>query len=46
MTPDEIRASADRHRSPMVLQCMEDHLKGNRHDLGMFYIDPSITCKP
>lgn len=46
MTPDEVRASAHRHRSPMVLQCMEDHLKGNRHDLGMFYIDPSITRKP
>jgi len=26
MTPEEIRASVQRHRSPLVLQCIEDHL--------------------
>lgn len=26
MTPDELRASADQHRSPLVLQCVEDFL--------------------
>ena len=30
MSPDEVRASADRHRSPLVLRCIEDHLRGQR----------------
>jgi ADP-ribose pyrophosphatase YjhB (NUDIX family) len=33
MTLDEVRASADRHRSPLVLQCIEDHRAGLRHPL-------------
>ena len=33
MTPDEIRASAPRHRSPLVLRCMEDYLAGKRDPL-------------
>ena len=33
MSPDEIRASAGRHRSPLVLQCMEDYLAGKRYPL-------------
>ena len=30
LTPDEVRASAARHRSPLLLQCIEDHLAGKR----------------
>ena len=30
---DEIRASADRHRSPMVLRCIEDWQAGRRYPL-------------
>ena len=26
LTADEVRASADRHRSPLLLKCMEDYL--------------------
>ncbi len=33
MTPDEIRATAERHRSPLVLQCVEDYLAGKRYPL-------------
>ncbi|HEY3326910.1 MAG TPA: NUDIX hydrolase [Novimethylophilus sp.] len=33
MTPDEIRATADRHRSPQVLTCIEHHLAGRRFPL-------------
>ena len=33
MTPDEIRASADRHRSPLVWQCVSDYLDGRRFPL-------------
>lgn len=42
MTPDEIRASTDRHRSPLVLRCMEDHLRGQRFALDLIYTDPTV----
>lgn len=42
LTPDEIRASTARHRSPLVLRCMEDHLRGQRHPLDLVYTDASV----
>jgi len=30
MAPDEIRAQVARHRSPMVMRCIDDHLAGRR----------------
>ena len=33
LDPDEIRACVDRHRSPLVLRCVEDHLAGRRYPL-------------
>jgi 8-oxo-dGTP pyrophosphatase MutT (NUDIX family) len=42
MTPEEIRASAGRHRSPLVLRCMEDHLRGQRHPLELVYTDATV----
>ncbi|NOT17239.1 MAG: NUDIX hydrolase [Sulfuriferula sp.] len=30
---DAIRASADRHRSPLVLHCIDDYLRGTRYPL-------------
>ena len=33
MTPDEIRASTERHRSPLVWQCVSDYLTGCRFPL-------------
>lgn len=33
MTPDEIRASVPHHRSPLILQCVEDYLAGKRYPL-------------
>lgn len=35
MTPQEIRATADRHRSPLIVQCVEDWLAGRRYDLDL-----------
>jgi ADP-ribose pyrophosphatase YjhB (NUDIX family) len=35
LTPDEIRAAQDRHRSPLILRCMEDYLAGRRYPLDM-----------
>ena len=35
LTPDEIRTSKMRHRSPLVLRCMEDYLAGKRYPLDL-----------
>jgi 8-oxo-dGTP pyrophosphatase MutT (NUDIX family) len=43
MSPDEIRASASRHRSPLVVQCMEDYLQGQRYPLTLIHTDLSNT---
>ena len=42
LTPDEVRASAHRHRSPLVLRCIEDHLAGVRHALDAVQADASL----
>jgi len=33
MTPAEIRSSVPRHRSPLILRCVEDYLAGKRYPL-------------
>ncbi|MEJ8845023.1 NUDIX hydrolase [Variovorax rhizosphaerae] len=43
LTIDEIRASTERHRSPLLLQCIEDYLAGQRYPLGLIHVDPSVT---
>ncbi len=43
MTADEVRASSPRHRSPLVLQCMEDYLRGQRTPLTAVITDISVT---
>lgn len=42
MTPGEVRASAERHRSPMVLRCIEDHLAGQRFPLSLIQADGEL----
>ncbi|MDM0106203.1 NUDIX hydrolase [Variovorax sp. J22R24] len=42
MTAEEIRASTARHRSPLLLQCVEDYLAGKRHPLTLIHIDDSV----
>lgn len=37
LTADEIRASTARHRNPVVLQCVEDYLKGTRYPLSLIH---------
>ena len=46
MNIDEIRASASRHRSPLLLQCVEDYLAGQRFDLSVIRTDDSIFGAP
>jgi 8-oxo-dGTP pyrophosphatase MutT (NUDIX family) len=43
LTLDEIRAQVERHRSPLVLQCIEDHARHQRHPLTLLHTHPSIT---
>jgi len=42
MSPDEVRASKQRHRSSAVVQCMEDYLAGRRYPLELLTTDPSV----
>ena len=46
MTLDEVRASAEQHRSPLVLRCIEDHLAGQRYPLEMIYTDEAVASLP
>ena len=43
LTADEVRASTARHRSPMVLKCIEDFLAGQRYPLELVISDASVV---
>jgi len=43
MTPEELRACPERHRSPLVMRCVEDHLAGRRYPLETITTDASVT---
>jgi 8-oxo-dGTP pyrophosphatase MutT (NUDIX family) len=42
LTLEEVRAIVARHRSPLVLRCIEDHLSGRRFPLELVATDPSV----
>ena len=42
LTLAELRASTARHRSPLVLRCIEDHAAGRRHPLDVVQTDASV----
>jgi len=46
MSHAEIEATQDRHRSPLVLKCVEDYLAGQRFPLSLIYSHPSIQLTP
>ena len=39
---DDVRATVMRHRSPLVLRCIEDHAAGIRHALDVVVTDASV----
>jgi 8-oxo-dGTP pyrophosphatase MutT (NUDIX family) len=41
MDYDELLACRDKHRSPLVLQCIDDHRAGKRAPLSLIYTHPS-----
>lgn len=42
MTADELMACPQRHRSPLVLQCILDHRAGQRFPLALLHTHPSV----
>jgi 8-oxo-dGTP pyrophosphatase MutT (NUDIX family) len=42
MTLSEVRASRDRHRSALVLQCIEDYSAGKRYPLDLVHSDATL----
>ncbi len=42
MTRDEIAACQERHRSPIVLKCVDDYLAGKRTSLDLLYTDYTV----
>jgi phosphatase NudJ len=46
MTADEIRACPERHRSPLVLECLEAYLAGQRYPLSIVSVHDSLFQAP
>jgi 8-oxo-dGTP pyrophosphatase MutT (NUDIX family) len=44
MTYEEILACQDRHRSPLVLKCLQDYLAGQRAPLDLMYTHASVVA--
>ena len=42
LSADEIRACPERHRSPLLIKCMDDYLAGARHPLEVITTDASV----
>lgn len=42
LTADEIRACPERHRSPLLLRCIDDYLAGCRYPLTLITTDTSV----
>ncbi len=45
MTAEEIRATAARHRSPLLLRCVEDYLAGVHYPLSVVNTDPGVAAQ-
>jgi 8-oxo-dGTP pyrophosphatase MutT (NUDIX family) len=42
MTREELAACPERHRSPLLLQCVDDYLAGRRTPLDLLHTHPSV----
>ena len=43
MTREELLECESKHRSPLVLRCIDDYLAGHRAPLSLIYTHPSVT---
>jgi 8-oxo-dGTP pyrophosphatase MutT (NUDIX family) len=46
LTLAEVRESAERHRSPLVLRCIEDHAAGQSYPMATVFTDASVQAGP
>ena len=46
MTRDEMLSCEDKHRSPLVLRCVDDYLAGQQAPLSIIYTHPSVVGVP
>jgi len=46
LTPEELRACLPRHRSPLLMRCVDDHCAGRRYPLDLVFCDPSVRLPP
>lgn len=44
LTPEEIRAERARHRSPLLMRCIDDHLAGCAHPLSLVTADATLLA--
>lgn len=44
MNEEELRACPERHRSPLVMACVEDYLAGKRFAIDALYTHPSVLA--
>ena len=42
LTPDELRACRERHRSPLLMRCVDDYLAGRRYPLELVIADATL----
>ena len=42
LSADAIRACPERHRSPLLIKCMDDYLAGHRHPVNVITTDVSV----
>ncbi|HEY5801549.1 MAG TPA: NUDIX hydrolase [Burkholderiaceae bacterium] len=45
LTRDEVAACGERHRSPLVLTCIDDYLSGRRGSLDLLYAHPALYAQ-
>lgn len=46
LTPEELRAQRERHRTPLLMRCVDDHRAGRRHPLELIHTDVSALAAP
>jgi 8-oxo-dGTP pyrophosphatase MutT (NUDIX family) len=46
LTPDELVRHVDMHRSPLVMRCVEDYLRGQRYPIDLLFTHPSALERP
>lgn len=44
LTPQALRAEAARHRSPLLMRCIDDHAAGLRYPLDLIHADASVLA--